>query len=114
MSKEAKPIVVNVLGVSYADGHLVIRTDAAKHGVRVKFHLARVPWTPGGPASPDEFKAEDITEDLLPEQFKKLWEAADAVVAVGSTAPLLPSVLLAARNAELSIADLNRVGEGEA
>ena len=105
-----RPIPVGLLVTSYHDGYATFRHDGGDE-VYLDIHVARVPWAPSGAGSPEEAKAEDVAEALLPLRFRPLWESGSALAAVASTRPLLPSELLAARNAALSIAQLNAVAE---
>jgi hypothetical protein len=74
-----------VLILSHPDGCLEI------FGEGIDVHLARVPVA-FSPAA--ERQAEEVTGMLLPLRFRDLWRR-DRLRAVGTTRPLLPSVLAA-------------------
>lgn len=91
-----------VLIVSHPDGHVEIFSEQ-----HIAAWIARVPVASSLQA---EQQAEAVAEMLMPQRFRELWRR-DYLRAVGSTKPLLPSVLQRAIATRESMRRLNAVME---
>ena len=96
-----KPRRETDLILSYPDGYLEVYSERP-----VDVHLARVPvaFDQDG-----ECMSEEVAAMLLPVRYRDLWRA-DRLRLVGSTRPLLPSVLCDARFNQAMLDTCNRFG----
>ena len=88
-----------VLFAVHADGYVEAFGDDA-----IDIKIVRVPQAPS-PAS--EALTDDVFELMLPPRYRRLYRA-DKLRTVGTTRPVLPSVALAARDAQLAILSLSQ------
>ncbi len=102
MNYEAKrPKRQPILILSHADGFLEVFGE--RH---VDVHIARLPTAS---SAEGERQAEEVAELLLPLRYRPLFRA-DLLRKNGTTRPLLPSVLVAARQVKKDIVALNCLG----
>ena len=87
--------------LSHPDGNLEVFSDT-----NIDYHFARVPVAFD---QDRECMSEEVSAMLLPVRYRDLWRA-DRLRLVGSTRPLLPSVLCDARFNQAMLDTCNRFG----